>query len=156
MKKLLFTTMLMAITISAAFAQSSNDELEIIQSLFGMEKKAAVADFLQLEVDASESFWQVYDSYEVERKALGKKRVDLLNKYADQYLELDDEKTEALMKETIALSKSYEKLIVSYYKKVKKSNGVKTATQFYQIELFLKSYIRTVIFSSLPFVGEFE
>ena len=156
MKKLLFASALLAITLSTTFAQSATGELAIIQELFGMEKKAAIAGFLQLEDNDSDPFWEVYEAYEVERKALGKKRMDLLNKYADQYLELDDVKTEALMKETLALGKSSDKLIISYYKKVKKTNGVKTATQFYQIEQYLKSVIRTAVFSSIPFVGEFE
>ncbi len=99
MKKLLFASAILAMTLSTSFAQSANDELGIIQELFGMEKKAAIAGFLQLEDNDSDPFWEVYEAYEVERKALGKKRMDLLNKYADQYIELNDEKTEALMKD---------------------------------------------------------
>ena len=138
----------------AAISQTANEELGIIQDLFGMEKKAAVAQFLNSGGEVSEDFWEVYDAYEAERKALGKKRMDILEKYAEKYYELDDANTEAIMKETIALSKSYDKLVVKYYKKVKKTSGVITATQFYQIEMYLKGYIRTVVLGSIPFVGE--
>ena len=156
MKKKIVCVVVSILFSFTAFSQSVDEELTIVQELFGMEKKAAIAAFLQLEGSDAEGFWALYDAYETDRKALGKKRIDILNKYADSYFELDDEKTDALMKETIALSKAYDKLIAGYYKKMKKSNGVKTATQFYQIEVYLKSYIRTVIFSSMPFVGEIE
>ncbi|MEN8227812.1 MAG: hypothetical protein ABFS38_06620 [Bacteroidota bacterium] len=156
MKRVLIILTIAFAGVLTSNAQTQNEEIDIIQSLFGMEKKAAVAAFLELEGASADAFWELYEAYETDRKALGKRRIDLLNNYAEEYLELDDAKTEEIMKETIALSQSYDKLIVKYYKKVKKSHGVKTATQFFQIESYLKSYIRTIIFSSIPFVGEIE
>jgi len=153
--KLALVLILLSATISV-YSQKADDELAIIQSIFGIEKHLAVAEFLQLEGAASDPFWEVYEAYEAERKALGKRRFELLNSYAESYYELSDEKTAEMMKESISLNKSYDKLIVKYYKKVKKTNGEKTAAQFYQVEVYLKTYIRTVIFSSLPFVGEVE
>jgi hypothetical protein len=147
---------LMLTALMSAYSQDSNDELEIIQSIFGIEKHLAVAEFLQLEGGASNEFWEVYEAYEAERKALGKRRVDLLNRYVDEYFELSDENTASILKESIAINKSYEKLIIKYYKKVKKTNGEKAAAQFYQIEVYLKTYIRSAILSSIPFVGEVE
>ncbi len=150
----IFLTGIFSLVIMSAYTQSAKEELGIIQDLFGMEKKAAVAQFLNNGGEVGDDFWVVYDAYETERKALGKQRMDILEKYAEEYFNLDDSKTEAIMKETIALSKAYDKLVVKYYKKVKKTNGVKTATQFYQIEMYLKGYIRTVVLGSIPFVGE--
>ena len=156
MKNKVALMLIMLIAALGAFSQESDNELEIIQSLFGIEKHLAVAEFLQLEDGASNEFWEVYETYETERKALGKRRFDLINKYVEGYFELSDETTAAMLKESIALNKSYDKLIVKYYKKVRKTNGEKTASQFYQIEVYFKTYIRTVLFSSLPFVGEVE
>ena len=156
MKNKVALMLIMLIAALSAFSQESDNELDIIQSLFGIEKHLAVAEFLQLEDGASNEFWEVYETYETERKALGKRRFDLINKYVEGYFELSDETTAAMMKESIALNKSYDKLIVKYYKKVRKTNGEKTASQFYQIEVYFKTYIRTVLFSSLPFVGEVE
>jgi len=138
------------------YSQEADEELAIIQSIFGVEKHLAVAEFLQLEGGASDPFWEVYEAYEAERKALGTRRYQLLNSYAKSYYELSDEKTAEMMKESISLNKSYDKLIVKYYKKLKKSHGEKTAAQFYQVEAYVKTYIRTVLFSSIPFVGEVE
>jgi len=156
MKNKLSLVLIMLTAMMSAYSQGPDNELEIIQSLFGIEKNLAVAEFLELEGGASNEFWEIYAAYESERKALGKRRFDLLNQYAEAYFELSDEILAAMMKESISLNKSYDKLIVKYYKKVRKTNGEKTATQFYQFEVYLKTYIRTVIFSSLPFVGELE
>lgn len=156
MKNKLALILFMAGVMMNAYSQDLDDELDVIQSVFGIEKHLAVAEFLQLDDGASNEFWEVYEAYEAERKALGKRRFDLLNQYTEAYFELTDETTAAMMKESIAINKSYNKLLVKYYKKVRKTNGEKTAAQFYQVEVYFKTYIRTVLFSSFPFVGEVE
>ena len=71
---------------SIAFAQSTKEEVDIIQSVLGKEKKALVAEFLKLEAGPkTDAFWKLYDEYETERKALGKERIALLEKYASTY-----------------------------------------------------------------------
>ncbi len=136
------------------FSQSNTEEIDFYQSIFGMEKKQAVVEFLQ--IDENNTFWNIYDEYEKERKELGKKRIDLLNNYANNYLNLTDEKTNELMKQTISLRKQLDKLIISYYKKVKKSSGAKVAAQFYQFENYILVAIRMSIMEEIPLIGEFD
>ena len=137
-----------------SFSQSNTEEIDFYQSIFGMEKKQAVAGFLQL--DNNDPFWNIYDAYETERKELGKKRIDLLTDYADNYLTLTDEKTNELIEQMISQRKQLDKLINSYYKKVKKENGAKVAAQFYQLENYVLVAIRMTIMEEIPFIGEFD
>jgi len=138
------------------FAQSNKEEIDLFQSVFGMEKKALVAEFIKLEGAPKDAFWTAYDSYEVERKALGQKRIALLNKYAANYATLDDAGTDEIVKEMVALQTQTDKLIVDYYKKIKKDSGVKAAAQFYQIEGYLLSKIRATIMENIPLIGELD
>jgi hypothetical protein len=138
------------------FAQSNKEEIDLFQSVFGMEKKALVAEFITLEGVQKDAFWKHYDSYEAERKALGQKRIALLNKYATNYATLDDPGTDEIVKEMITLQGQTDKLIVDYYKKIKKDSGVKAAAQFYQIEGYLLSKIRATIMENIPLIGEMD
>lgn len=140
--------------ITVANAQSHKEEVDYIQSIFGMEKKAAIANFLQIEYD--NDFWTIYDLYETERKELGKKRLDLLQNYAKHYGNLDDEVTDYIIKEIQLQKKSMDKLIDKYYKQVKKSSGSKVSAQFYQFENYILSAIRLKVLQSIPFIGESE
>jgi hypothetical protein len=142
-----------SITISA-MAQSNKEEIELYQSLFGIEKKAVVADFLKLET--TDPFWALYDEYETERKALGKSRVDLMTSYAEGYDKMDDKAYDELIKNMISLRKDTDKLIETYYAKVKKSNGSKVAAQFFQIEVYFVSAIRNSIMEQIPYIGQFD
>lgn len=135
-------------------AQSNKEEVDFIQSIVGMEKKAAIAGFLAIESDAS--FWVLYDEYELERKDLGKKRLDLLEKYANNYEDMGDVVTDDLIKQTQTQKKSLDKLIDTYYKKIKKDSGSKIAAQFYQFENYILSIVRLEIQESIPFIGELE
>jgi hypothetical protein len=155
MKKTLLTTLMVAITCFA-FSQSNKEEVDLVQSVFGMEKKSMAAEFIKLEGAQKDAFWTAYDEYETKRKDLGKKRIDLLNKYASSYATLDDASTDQIIKDVMKLSDENDKLISSYYTKIKKGSGVKAAAQFYQFENYILSKIRAEIMENIPLIGEFD
>jgi Spy/CpxP family protein refolding chaperone len=150
---LLFAALFFSVT---SFAQSAQEEVDLIQSMYGMQKKQIVANFIKLEGAQKDAFWKLYDAYEVERKALGIKRINLLGMYAENYGTLDDAKIDAMVKEMNSLGVKNDKLIGSYYGKMKKPAGVKAAAQFTQIEYYLLSTIRAEILEEIPFIGELD
>jgi len=126
MKKVVISVIVIFFTIGA-FAQTSNEK---------------------------EAFITVYNEYEAKRKELGKTRIDLLNKYAEQWENMTNEQADAWMKDVMALSVKQDKLINTYYKKVKSVTNAKVATQFYQIEAYILTTIRYSILETIPFVEE--
>jgi len=138
----------------AAQAQSDKEEIELYQAAFGMEKKEIIAGFLKL--DENNPFWAIYDEYETKRKELGKKRIELLKKYTTNYDNMSDAMADEIIKEIISQRKSTDKLIETYYGKVKKASGSKVAAQFYEIENYVLSGIRAEILESIPFIGELD
>jgi hypothetical protein len=154
MKKLIFLFCAMFIAQTAVQAQSNQEEIDLIQSVFGMEKKAMFQTLIDLEGEADVSFWVVYDEYETARKALGKSRINLIKSYADSYDKLTPEKTDELMKAMIKQKSSLDKLVNKYYKKIKKGSGSKAAGQFLQLETYILAAFRVEIMQSIPFIGE--
>ncbi|MCU0357854.1 MAG: hypothetical protein MUE95_09755 [Cyclobacteriaceae bacterium] len=152
MKKLL---VVVGICLSlSAFAQSNKEDIDFIQSIYGKEKKAIFAEFIQLEGAQRDAFWKIYDEYETKRKELGKKRIALLENYASNYGTMDDATTSKIVKETAALGLQTDKLISTYHLKLEKAAGAKAAAQFFQLESYFLSAIRVAIFESIPFIGE--
>lgn len=138
----------------SSFAQSNSEDVDLIQSLFGKEKKEIVAGFISLDESNNANFWKLYDEYETARKEIGKKRIAIIERYVNEYMNLDDATTAELLKETQSLTAQNDKLITSYSNKIKKSVGVRQAAQFYQLESYLLSMIRATIFEGIPFIGE--
>ena len=79
---------------SFAYTQSNKEEIDLVQAAFGMDKKAIVADFVQLSDTQKDAFWVLYDEYETKRKDLGKERIELLKQYAEQYMTMTGEQAE--------------------------------------------------------------
>jgi len=136
--------------------QSVQEEVDYFQSIFGMGKKAVVAEFINPEGTGMESFWELYDQYEVTRKQMGQSRLELLYAYAKDYGQQNDDELDLMIKDIMKQKKGLDKLIDQYYKKIRKASGSKAAAQFYQIENYILSAIRLFILDEIPFIGEWE
>jgi hypothetical protein len=141
---------------SFAYSQTETEEIDLIQSIFGVEKQEVVADFVQPADAQKDAFWKLYDEYETERKELGKQRIVLLQQYAAEYLTMTSEQADAWTTKVIELQKKTDALIVTYYGKVKKATDGIVATQFYQIENYILTYIRMQVLQEVPFVEKSE
>lgn len=137
---------------SLAYAQSNKEEVDLMQAAFGMDKKSAVADFVKPSAAQKDAFWKLYDEYETQRKVLGKQRITLLEQYADQYQTMTSEQADVWTKKVIDLQKKTDNLIATYYDKVKAISDGIVATQFYQIENYILTSIRSEILWQVPFL----
>jgi hypothetical protein len=151
MKKLLliFTALMM---IGIANAQSKKEEVDFMQSLFGMQKKEMVSDFMKLTGTKADAFWKLYDEYEVSRKELGKKRIDLLEQYVNNYKSMAPETADKWMNEVMKQNQATDKLVTTYYNKIKKATDPVTALKFWHVENYILTSIRQAILSEIPFV----
>ena len=138
---------------SFSWAQSNKEEVDLVQAAFGHDKKMVVADFVKPSAAQKDAFWKVYDQYETERKELGKQRITLLCQYADQYATMTPVQADAWTKKVMELQKKTDNLIVTYYGKVKLVTDGLVATQFYQIENYILTYIRMELLHDVPFVA---
>jgi hypothetical protein len=150
MKKLalLFSALFM---FALANAQTNKEEVELYQAAFGMDKKAVVAEFVKVDASQKDAFWKLYDQYETERKELGKKRIELLKQYADNFNKLNNEFADKWVVDVIDLGKKTDALLTNYYGKVKKATNPVVALQFWQVESYILSVIRFSILDEIPF-----
>jgi hypothetical protein len=137
---------------SFVYSQTNKSEVDLIQAAIGMTKKDAVKEYVQVSDTQKDVFWQLYDEYETQRKELGKQRIDLLVQYGKEYRSMTNEQADAWMKKVIELQGKTDKLIVSYFKKIKKATDPIVATQFYQIENYILSIVRIKVLNEIPLV----
>ena len=145
-------TILLAFILSFTLlkAQSNKEEIELVQSVFGMEKKAIVAEFVKVDAAQKDAFWALYDEYETKRKELGKNRVALLEDYANNYDKLTNEKAAEWTKQVISQAAKTDDLLATYVKKISKATNPIAALQFYQVESYILSGIRVSLLEELP------
>ena len=62
MKKSLILTAVFALCAITIYSQTEQEEIDYFQSLFGMGKKAIVANFITLDEPVATEFWALYDN----------------------------------------------------------------------------------------------
>jgi hypothetical protein len=148
-----FTFTLVSLSL---FAQDAKDELQMIKQLFGSDKDLIVREFVRVEGAGVAKFNTLYLEFEKVRREIGQQKFSVLNNYVKSYNTLPEAELDKIMLEIIKLNAAQDKLIASYYKKVKKQCGVAVAAQFYQIEWYLLSEIRTAILENIPVIGDLD
>lgn len=156
MKKLFLIPFCLFIGMGSILAQSSiDDEISLVQSAFGKDKKMIVEAFMDLPESVAPSFWSVYEEYESERQALSRERIKLINDYLENYDNIDEELATSLatssLKNDVALSKLHQK----YFKKFKKVTSAVDAAKFLQVDTYIHNTIRNAMQQELPFIGEY-
>lgn len=156
MKK--FCTLLIACMLSplAMLAQQDTNDTDFFQALFGVDKLTIVKDFITVDSENKDTFWEVYEAYEADRKELRSERIAMITDYAENYSSLSNDKMEELCKRSLKQSKNNAKNIEKYFKKLKKAGGIKAAAQFLQIENYFLSLSKTAVYENVPFIGELE
>lgn len=139
-----------------AFGQAANEDLAVIQTVFGKEKKAVVEQFMQPDNSQANAFWQLYGAYESNRRELSRERLVILNDYAKAYDQLDDKTALSLANRTISNDMAYDKFHKRYLKKFTKVIGGKNAVKFFQLEAYFQNAIRSFILDEIPFIDELD
>ena len=154
MKKIPLTCCLLLIGFLVK-AQTS-DDVALVQTLWGMEKREMVAEYMDLSDSEETAFWMEYESYEASRKELGKERIAIVSEYVGSFDDLTNEKASELMSKAIANNIAIQKLMKKTFKRMSKSVSPVKAAQFIQLENYLINTIQLYIQETLPFIGELE
>jgi len=151
MKKLL--SILSVVLISTAiYAQSENDYLELARDVLKTEKKAAIAEVMQLTDTESTPFWELYNEYQGKLYLVANKRIALIKDFSENYETLSDEKADVLWINAMAYSQEVLKLEKQYYKKFKKILPAGKAARFFQAENKIETMIDAQLALEIPLI----
>jgi len=151
MKKLL--SILSVVLISTAiYAQSENDYLELARDVLKTEKKAAIAEVMQLTDTESTPFWELYNEYQGKLYLVANKRIAIIKDFSENYETLSDEKADALWVNAMAYAQEVLKLEKQYYKKFKKILPAGKAARFFQAENKIETMIDAQLALEIPLI----
>ena len=141
--------------IGSTFAQDvSAEEIEMIQELFGQEKKAIIEANIDLTGVDSDAFWKLYGQYEKQRQDIGRAKLELLQKYTTKPGNLTNFQASELLGEAVPLREAEDKLILNFTKRIGKATSDLVSVQFYQIEHYISDGIRYSILNDIDFIQD--
>lgn len=152
MKKSLLTLAIMALTLIPVMAQSIDDYIEIARDVLNTEKKAAVAEAMQLADSESGPFWDLYNEYQAALYKVHTKRVNVIKDYAANFENLTDEKADDLWTQSLAYQSELLKLEKAWYKKFKKILPSGKAARYFQIENKIDALISAELAAEIPLI----
>ena len=137
MKQTLLFAFVLFIALSST-AQTENDYLEMSREVLKVEKKAAIADVMELTESESQPFWELYNDFQAKLYTIQNKRIAIIKDFAENYESLSNEKADDLLVNHLKYQTELLKLKKSYYKKFKKILPAGKAARFFKPKTRLK------------------
>jgi len=151
MKKILLAVGTAFLSLTA-LAQSSNDYIEMTREVIKAEKKAAIAEVMNLTDAESQPFWDLYNEYQGKQYPVHNKRIAIIKDFADNYENLTDEKADELWTNYMKFQQELLKVKISYYKKFKKILLAGKAALFMQTENKIEALINASLAAEIPLI----
>ena len=126
--------MVICLFAGVAYSQTSNDYLEVQREVLKTEKKALVAEAMQLTEAESTVFWPLYNEYNEKLYILDTKIYNLVLQFSTEYDTLSDEQAIDLWNESLSIRADIFKLEKSYLKKFQKIMDGKRVLRYFQVE----------------------
>ena len=155
MKKILLVLVCTVYTFGL-YAQTSDAEAQAIVNLLGVQKKEAIAKLVPVTGKDSVAFWKIYDDYQKENIATAKDRIQLYEKTAFSYGNMNAHIADSLSLKYFDNRRAQEKSLEKYYAKIKSATNAVTAFEFYQAEVYILTQVRAQIMQQIPTYGEFK
>ena len=155
MKKLIIGIVLVFMT-TGLFAQNVNDYMEVTRDVIKTEKKAAIAEAMQLTDLESKVFWPLYNEYNEKMYVENTKFINTIKDYANNYDKMTDEKAKELWSEVMKIDGNLLKLKKSYFKKFVKIMPATKAVRYFQAENKIKSLVDAKLALEIPLFEEMK
>ncbi len=153
MKKINLTFLLSFLAI-ALYAQDSY--MEIVRSTIKTEKKALIAEVMQLSDEESSVFWPVYNEFEENMYKLNTDYFKLVQEFADSFENMSAEKATDILKKANKYSLDREKLKNKYSKKIMKVLSPQKTLRFMQASSKIEIMIDAQLAAEIPLLESIE
>jgi len=139
---------------TAMFAQNDRDYLEVTREVLKTEKKASIAEAMDLTETESPAFWSLYNEYNEKMYVINTKLFDVIKDYSDNYETMTDEKATDLWSNAMNIEMELLKLEKTYYKKFLKILPGTKAVRYLQAENKIKNLVDAQLSLQIPLFEE--
>jgi len=153
MKKIILTSLISFFAISI-YAQ--NSYLEIVRSTIKTEKKALIAEVMELSDAENIPFWEVYNEYDEKLYKLNTDYFSVVMDFADNYENMSAEKATELLTRANKYSLDVAKLEKTYLKKMMKVISPQKTVRFFQASNKIQVMIDAQLAAEIPLLESIE
>lgn len=139
----------------AAFAADTapRDVIEVLRADLKANRKAIVAEQMQLTEKESEAFWPIYRDYRAEVEKASDRIAELILEYADLYPNVPEKKASEMLKQYAKTEAELLSVKRKYFKKLEKVLPPSKVFRFAQVDNRYDLATRVGIASSIPLMN---
>ena len=149
MRKLFVAVAIVAFGLTG-FSQQMNDYMEVSRAALKTEKKALIAEVMELSKEESEPFWALYNEFQEKLYTVNTEYLKIINEFADNYENMNEEMAADLMKRTFAYESDILKLKKSYHTKFMKFLSAQKTLMYFQAENKISNLVKYEIAQTIP------
>jgi hypothetical protein len=135
-----------------AQTQSTSTDMKILADEVKADKKALVAQNMELTATEAESFWPIYDAYQLDLEKINDRMTQTILAYADASSKgtVDDATAKKLLGDALAIQESELRLLQTYVPKLEKVLPELKVARYIQIESKIRALVRYAAASNIP------
>jgi len=149
MKKYLILITLIMVGFNV-IAQQAHDYVEISREVLKTEKKAIIAELMQLSEEESAIFWPLYNEFQNKMYEVNTRKVNLIMDFAANYENMSSEKATEVINTFQSIEMELLKLDKTYAKKFLKILPAQKALRYLQAENKIENLINAELALDVP------
>ena len=126
------------------------DNMDVMREKLRADKKAVVAEVLQLTEGEAKAFWPVYKAYQSDMVTHYDKLLKLIDTYASSYETMTDAQATSLLQQYLALEREHVALLTSYLPRFQKVLPPKKVAKLYQVENKARALVNYELARGIP------
>ena len=128
------------------------DNMDVMREKLRADKKAVVAEVLQLTEGEAKAFWPVYNAYQSDMVTHYDKLLKLIDTYASSYETMTDAQATSLLQQYLGLEREHVALLTSYLPRFQKVLPPKKVAKLYQVENKARALVNYELARGIPLV----
>ena len=150
---LAFGSVLACLMGGVAVAQDKpSDNMDVLREKLRADKKAVVAEVLELTEGEAKAFWPVYNAYQSDMVSHYDRVLKFLDTYAKAYDTMTDATATTLLAQYLALERDHVALLTAYVARFRKVLPARKVARLYQIESKVRALVNYELAREIPYL----
>jgi hypothetical protein len=143
---------LLLLTALPSIAEDKAGSMDALRDAIQADKKAYIAEYLQLTQAQGKEFWPYYNSYQFELQKINDRLIKLIDDYAKAYQNISDQSAIKMVDEYLAIERDQLKQKELYFRTLCKTLPVKKVIRYMQLENKISALVRYQLAAKIPLV----
>ncbi len=140
------------LAVLPVWAGANTDTMETLRDALRADKKAFIAQYMELTQTEGKEFWPYYESYQFDLQKINDRLIKLIDDYAKVYQSLSDQDAATMVAEYLAIEQDEIQLKELYFRTLCKTLPIKKVARYMQLENKIRALVRYELAARVPLI----